>query len=78
MARWNRRRDKGWGDLSKREQRQFGIAALIQFTLLGIALRDWLKRPGSQMRGGSKWKWFPALFVNFVGPITYLVWGRRG
>ncbi|MDA0814958.1 MAG: PLDc N-terminal domain-containing protein [Chloroflexi bacterium] len=78
MARWNRPRGQGWGSLLNAEQRQFGIAAFVQFALLGIALRDWLKRPGSQMRGGSKWKWFPVLFVNFAGPIIYLVWGRRG
>lgn len=78
MAFWNRRRGKGWESLSKMEQRRLGIAALIQFALVAIALRDWLKRPGSEMRGGSKWKWLPVLFVNFAGPITYLVWGRRG
>jgi len=67
----------GWDSLSESGRRRIGVAALIQFVLLAIALRDWIKRPASEMRGGNKWKWFPALFVNFVGPITYLVWGRR-
>ncbi|MEX2375383.1 MAG: PLDc N-terminal domain-containing protein [Dehalococcoidia bacterium] len=75
---WNRRQAGGWESLSEAKQRQMGIAALIQFALLAIALRDWWRRPGWQMRGGRKWKWLPVLFVNFAGPLTYLVWGRRG
>jgi len=72
--RWQRR---GWGSLSTAERRQLGVASILQVGLLGFALRDWWKRPASEMRGGNKWKWFPVLFVNFAGPITYLVWGRR-
>ena len=71
------RQDRNWSSIPGAKQRGIGVAAFVQFALLGIALRDWRKRPGSQMRGGSKWKWFPVLFVNVVGPIIYLVWGRR-
>jgi hypothetical protein len=78
MAPWRRGKGRGWGSLSGTEQRQIGIAAAIQLTLLTIAFRDWWRRPGSAMRGGRKWAWLPVLFVNFVGPITYLVFGRRG
>jgi hypothetical protein len=72
--RWQR---QGWGGMSSAQRRQLGIVSLIQMGLLGFALRDWWKRPASEMRGGNKWKWFPVLFVNFAGPITYLAWGRR-
>jgi len=77
MVQWRRRKGRGWGSLSRIEQRRIGIAGAIQFALLSMAFRDWWRRPGSAMRGGRKWVWFPVLFVNFVGPITYLVFGRR-
>lgn len=55
-----------------------GLAGLIQISLLLFALRDWWRRSGEEMRGGRKLFWLPVLFVNFVGPLTYLLWGRRG
>ena len=43
---------------------------------LGDALLDLRKRPAEQVRGPKK-AWYPALFVNFIGPMTYLRYGRR-
>lgn len=65
-----------WSDLSSREKRGIGLAGLIQMGLLLFALQDWFRRPDNQIRGPKR-RWFPALFVNFIGPITYLTVGRR-
>ncbi|MCK9496071.1 MAG: PLDc N-terminal domain-containing protein [Dehalococcoidia bacterium] len=67
---------RGWDDLSRQQKRGIGLLGLVQFALLLFALQDWIRRPDDQIRGRKK-LWFPALFVNFVGPVAYLVVGRR-
>jgi len=71
---WGRRR--GWQDLPAGTRRGIGIAASIQMALLAGALVDLVRRPSSQVRGGRKWAWLPVLFVNFIGPIAYFLFGR--
>lgn len=66
-----------WGDLSTREKRGIGFVGLIQVGLLLFALQDWFRRPDGQIRGPKR-RWFPVLFLNFIGPIAYLTIGRRG
>lgn len=46
---------------------QIGLAAYAAF--------DLVRRPESQIRG-SKAGWAPALLVNWVGPASYLAFGR--
>ena len=41
-----------------------------------FALQDWFRRPDDEIRGRKR-LWLPALFVNFVGPLAYLVVGRQ-
>ena len=65
-----------WSDLSEREKRGIGLAGLIQLGLLFFALQDWFRRPDEQIRGPKR-RWFPVIFLNFIGPITYLTVGRR-
>lgn len=67
---------RGWDDLSRQQKRGIGLLGLVQFALLLFALQDWIRRPDDQIRGRKK-LWFPALFVNFVGPVAYLMVGRR-
>ncbi len=69
------KKKRGWGDLSDQQKRRLGIAALVQIVLLVFALWDWLRRPSDEMRG-PKFLWLPALFVNFIGPLAYLKFGR--
>lgn len=52
------------------------VAASVQLSLLATALVDLAKRDPAQIRG-SKRAWVPALFVNFIGPIAYLRFGRK-
>lgn len=72
-----KRRRQGWDSLSEEQKRGFGVVAVVQAGLLLFALQDWIRRPGDSMRGPKR-LWLPLLFVNFVGPITYLAWGRSG
>jgi hypothetical protein len=71
-----RSRRRRWQDLSQRQRRAIGLAGLAQFALLAMALTDWLRRPARDVRG-PKLAWLPLLFVNFAGPIAYMVLGRR-
>ncbi len=65
-----------WSDLSKRSRRLIVLAIVVEVSLLLAALVDIKRRPASQIRG-SKWLWRPLAFLNFVGPISYFVFGRR-
>lgn len=48
---------------------------IIQLALMIVALVDLIRRP--QVRG-PKWLWLVIiLFVNMIGPIIYLVVGRK-
>lgn len=67
---------KKWGALPP-EQR-VGIVAMgaFQLTLIATALTDLWRRPASQIRGSKK-MWTPVVFINFIGPLAYLLFGRR-
>jgi hypothetical protein len=55
-----------------------GVLAVVQITLDVIALLDLYRRPTAQVLFGNKWIWVAiALLVNTVGPILYLVAGRK-
>ena len=50
---------------------------IIEIVLIVIALRD-LLRPERQVRGDSKLLWgIVIVFISLLGPIIYLVAGRR-
>ena len=50
---------------------------IVEIVLIVIALRD-LLRPERQVRGDSKLLWgIVIVFVSLLGPIIYLVAGRR-
>jgi hypothetical protein len=63
-------------DLSGRQRRLLGAAAAAQLGLLAAALIDVRRRPRDQVRGPKK-LWTAVSFVNFVGPISYFVFGRK-
>ncbi len=65
-----------WSDLTTPQRAAILTAGFIQFTLQAIALRDLRRRPAKRVRGPKR-AWAAASFVNFVGPIAYLAWGRR-
>ena len=67
---------KKWKDLSPRKKRGILLSGTVQIGLLVAALLDIYRRPGEEIRG-SKRLWTLAAFVNFVGPISYFLFGRK-
>jgi len=70
------REKRKWKDLDEGQRRMVVVGAVIQISLQFLALRDLRHRPAELVRG-PKWLWVPATSVNFFGPITYFVVGRR-
>jgi hypothetical protein len=67
---------KQWKDLSPAARASIFVMISIQISLLVAALSDLRKRPQALVRG-PKALWGLAAFVNFVGPISYFVFGRK-
>jgi hypothetical protein len=67
---------KDWKDLSARQRRGVVLGGAVQLVLLLAALADIHRRPREEIRG-NKWLWTAASFVNFAGPISYFLFGRR-
>ena len=70
------RRKKRWSELSTWQQRAIVLGGIAELVMTTFALRDLARRPRRQVRG---WKpmWLLACVVQPVGPILYLVAGRR-
>ena len=67
---------KKWDDLSSGQKTAILVAASVELALTATALIDLARRPRAQVRG-PKPLWALGCFVQPVGPIAYLVWGRR-
>ena len=65
-----------WKDLTPQERAGSIITGLIQLTLAAIAWTDLARRPAAQVNG-PKPLWALAITVNFIGPISYFIWGRQ-
>ncbi len=65
-----------WHDLSTTEQAVISGLSIVQMVLLIGALVDILRRPADSIRG-NRWIWVAVSFINFVGPITYFLVGRK-
>jgi hypothetical protein len=68
--------NKRWGDLSSTQRRAVVLSGVVQLGLLAAALVDIYRRPDGEIRGPKR-LWAAAAFVNFVGPISYFLFGRR-
>jgi hypothetical protein len=64
-----------WKDLTPQERTGSIVSVLIQLTLAAIAWTDLARRPEKYVRG-PKPLWALAITVNFVGPISYFIFGR--
>ncbi|MBD7994906.1 PLDc_N domain-containing protein [Arthrobacter sp. Sa2CUA1] len=69
-------RKKTFKDLTAEQKKGLGILSAVQFLLAGAALVDIWRRPRTEIRG-SRAAWSAACAVNFVGPLSYFVFGRR-
>jgi hypothetical protein len=67
---------KQWSDLSPQKRATISIVGLVQVALLAAALIDIRRRPAEQIKGSKK-LWTLVAFINFVGPISYFVFGRK-
>jgi len=67
---------RDWRDLSSRQRGGILVASLVQLALLIAALRDLHRRPSNQIKG-SRGVWVAVSFVNFLGPLSYFLFGRR-
>jgi hypothetical protein len=65
-----------WSELSPTAKVLLVLGSVIELVLTSIALRDLSRRPAAQVRG-PKFAWGLMSFVQPVGPIAYLLLGRR-
>ena len=68
--------NKRWRDLSPAQRRAIVLSGMVQFGLLAAALVDIYRRPAEEIRG-RKPLWVAVAFVNYIGPISYFLFGRR-
>ena len=64
-----------WSKLSPLQRIGTAFATFIQVSLLVAALIDLRRRPAEQIRG-KKWFWALVVFINWIGPISYFLFGR--
>ena len=67
---------KSWRDMSKGQRVMLMGSGALNMALLGAAQRSIAKTPDSQIRG-NKVLWRLASFINFFGPLSYFLFGRR-
>jgi hypothetical protein len=68
--------NKRWGDLSSTQRKAVVLSGVVQLGLLAAALADIYRRPVEEIRGDKR-LWAVVAFVNFVGPVSYFLFGRR-
>lgn len=67
---------KKWEDLTPTQQRGIVILGILQLTLLVAALVDIWRRPEEEIQG-SRTTWTLVSFINFFGPVSYFLFGRK-
>ena len=68
--------NKRWSELSSGKRTGIVLSGAVQVALLIVALVDIRRRPQEEIRGDKR-LWTVAAFVNFVGPVSYFLFGRR-
>ena len=68
--------NKRWGDLSSTQRKAVVLSGVVQLGLLAAALADIYRRPAGEIRGPKR-LWAVVALVNYVGPISYFLFGRR-
>ena len=67
---------QNWNELSSGRKTGMLIAASVHLALAATAWTDLARRPAAQIRG-PKALWAVLIAVNFIGPLSYFVMGRR-
>ena len=71
------RHARKWRDLSRAQKVLTVVLGAAELVLTTVAARDLATRDADQVRG-PKALWTPVLAVQPLGPIAYLLLGRRG
>jgi len=53
------------------------VVGFTQVFLLVAALIDLRKRSPQEITGGDKRIWSVVVFINYIGPIAYFLFGRK-
>jgi hypothetical protein len=69
-------RQKQWKDLTDTQKRGLVLLGTLQLALLAAALLD-IRRRNADAINGSKRLWTLVVFINFIGPIAYFLFGRK-
>lgn len=67
---------KSWSDLSPLSKALVVLGSLVELVLTTVALRDLRRRERAAVLG-PKWIWSLVCLVQPVGPVLYLLVGRR-
>ena len=67
---------RSWSELTPLQRRLIVVGGAVEVALTSVAAVDLVLRPREMVRG-PKAVWALALLVQPVGPIAYLVAGRR-
>jgi hypothetical protein len=67
---------RSWSDLTETQQRTIIALGAVELVLTTVALVDLARRPRELVRG-PKAVWALGCFVQPVGPVAYLAFGRR-
>lgn len=68
--------EKRWSDLTTRQRTAIVVGGTLEVALTTVALVDLSRRPSGQVRGSKRW-WTLACFIQPIGPIAYLLRGRK-
>jgi hypothetical protein len=69
-------KQKRWSDLTSAQRIGIVLLGTFQLLLLFASLWDIRQRSADEING-SKQVWTAAVFVNFIGPIAYFLFGRK-
>ncbi|MFH5880185.1 PLDc N-terminal domain-containing protein [Arthrobacter sp. NA-172] len=72
----NKKNKKSWKDMTPGQRVGVVVMGAGQIALLVAAQRSITKTPEAQIRG-NKVLWRAASFINFFGPLSYFLFGRR-
>ena len=70
------REKKKWSDLTPTQQKAIIAGGAVEVIVTALALRDLARRPASEVRG-RKSLWVLSFVVQPIGPLAYLLRGRR-
>jgi hypothetical protein len=67
---------KRWNSLTKPKKIAALVAVSVQLSLLAAAQVDMTRRSAAEING-SKLFWRLVVFINFLGPMAYFLFGRK-